>query len=241
MRKSKTPETASRCGWLARTLASSVLVCSAFGGCIVGRDRCGDNEMPSTSKQAVCVCVPGTVPDPRGYGCTACGEHEAAIGAVCECEPGYERKSASSPCTMSEGGALGAVCDDATPCTEPYPYCASSAAGSFCTSQGCASSANCPSTWRCNKSGATSFCAKPPTGLEQTCQTSADCSATESTFCDTFFSQKCYVEKCATGDNACPNGYSCCDLQAVVATSVCAPTGTLQDGKCPDGKPPVSP
>jgi hypothetical protein len=225
-------------GWLP---LAGLLLCIALGDCLVTDEKCDENQLLTSGNLNVCVCVPGTVRDPRGYGCSKCGANENAVSGVCECKPGFERKTKTAACMVSSGGVLGAACDEATPCAEPYAYCAASGGEQFCTTSGCTTQDACPSAWRCDRSQAKAFCARPPIGLERACARAEDCAASEATFCDTFFTNKCYVEKCVTGENACPSEYVCCDLAAIVHTSVCVPTKMLADNACPDGNAPVSP
>lgn len=228
----------SFCAW---ALAALLVTQFPLSGCLVKGDRCDQNEMISPSNPGVCVCVEGTVPDPRGYGCVRCQKNEEPANGICQCTLGFERKTSSAPCEASAGGVPGAACDDATPCANPYPYCASWEGESFCTTQDCSTQSGCPSKWRCEQAQGERFCARPPAGLEKTCAAADDCKDTEAKYCDTIFTQKCYVDKCATAENVCPSSYSCCDLAALIGNSICVPTMLLENDMCPDGKAPVSP
>lgn len=81
-----------------------------------------------------------------------------------------------------------------------------------------------------------------PTGLGASCSSNADCAAFDATFCDSFMSHSCLVEKCATGENACPGGWACCDFSALLSgLSICTPEDQLSNGECPMGGMRVEP
>lgn len=222
----------SRATWLALSAAA------ALGGCIVGDDKCGANQELTDGR--ICVCAEGSVPDPRGYGCRKCGEHEEAVSGQCRCAPGYAAPSEGMPCEEVTGGVAGAPCSADMPCAEPYPYCATVDGESFCTSQGCAVNSDCPPAWMCDTPGPDGFC-RVPRGLGQPCASPADCADGDATFCETFVTQTCIVQNCLRDPGVCPSGNVCCDLSTLTGASLCTPTGVLMGGLCPDGKAPVSP
>jgi hypothetical protein len=81
-----------------------------------------------------------------------------------------------------------------------------------------------------------------PTGLGEPCMSSADCASFDATFCDSFQSHSCLVEKCATGENACPKDTTCCDFSALLAgLSICTADDQLVAGECPMGGKRVEP
>lgn len=212
---------------------------AALSGCLVSGDRCDANQVELKGDSFGCVCAEGAVPDPRGYGCVKCGENEEAVAEKCECKMGFHKPSPDKPCEESTGGVLGAECSDTLPCADPYPYCASSGSESFCTTQGCTGSEECETGWRCNTPGAAGFC-EQPAGLGKACTSPADCAGTEATFCESFVTRTCIIEKCVEDPAVCPGGNVCCDMTALIGTSVCTPSSLLMGGMCADGKPPVS-
>jgi hypothetical protein len=213
----------------------------ASSSCIVGDDKCGANQVELTgADQAGCRCAEGAAPDPSGHGCIMCGQHEHVVAEKCECETGFTRAAAGMACEEVTGGVLGAACSADTPCADPYPYCASANGQSFCTTQGCTSQGQCPVGWVCDAPGPAGFC-RQPTGLGKSCTKSSDCAGGEATFCETFVTMTCIVEKCASNPGLCPSGNVCCDMAALIGTSVCTPATVLMNGLCPDQKAPVSP
>jgi hypothetical protein len=81
-----------------------------------------------------------------------------------------------------------------------------------------------------------------PTGLGEPCMSSADCASFDATFCDSFQSHSCLIEKCATGENACPEDTTCCDFSALLAgLSICTADDQLSGGECPMGGKRVEP
>ena len=229
-----------RVRWTVVAGGLALPVFAQLGGCIVADSRCGENQQVSQINPAACQCVEGTVPDPKGYGCKQCGDHEKAVNQACECEVGYGRSNDGAACEKVEGSSPGDSCDADNPCRDPNPYCAEGEGGGFCTTTGCTVQNDCPTEWRCTEEGSSRYCDLPPTGMGKSCSTAADCAGTEATYCS-FIIESCLVEKCVTGENACPSGYVCCDLPALAGTSVCASLELLPGGLCPDGKAPVQP
>lgn len=225
---------------LQRGVCLAMVVQSAGSGCIVGDKHCSANQVELTGDQVGCVCVEGAVPDPSGHGCVKCGEHEQVVAEKCECEAGYARSAAGMSCEEVTGGVLGAVCGPDTPCADPYPYCATAHGKSFCTTQGCNSQGDCPTGWICDTPGPSGFC-RQPMGLGKSCAASGDCAGSEATFCESFVTKTCIVEKCASDPGMCPSGNVCCDMVALIGTSVCTPSAVLMNGLCPDQKAPVLP
>jgi hypothetical protein len=218
----------------------AVLVSAALSGCIVDDNRCDANQVELKGDAVICACAPGAVPDPNGPGCVKCGEHEEPVGEMCQCVMGFHKPTPDEPCEETTGGVLGAACSAAEPCAEPYPYCASSGGESFCTTQGCGGNDECEAGWRCNTPGTSGFCAQPA-GLGKACQNPGDCAGTDATFCESFVTRTCIIEKCLDDPDVCPSGNVCCDMTALVGSSLCTPSTALMGGMCPDGKAPVSP
>ena len=81
-----------------------------------------------------------------------------------------------------------------------------------------------------------------PSGLGEMCTGNADCASFDATFCDSVMTHTCLVEKCATGENACPASWACCDFSALLAgLSICVPEENLTGGACPMGGKRVEP
>jgi hypothetical protein len=221
-------------------MCAALLACAALSGCLVDDEKCGSNQVEIKGDTPTCVCIPGSVPDPRGYGCHKCGEHEEVAAGMCQCSSGFTRMSPTGPCEMATGGVLGAACSTELPCADPYPYCASSGGQSFCTTRGCAANDDCEQDWKCSNPGADGFCVRPM-GLGKTCNDASACAGSEATFCESFMTKTCIIEKCVSDPGSCPSGNVCCDLTGLIGTSVCTPRSVLMGGMCPDGQAPVMP
>lgn len=178
---------------------------------------CGANEV--TSPTGSCQCAPNFGRSEPTAACTPCGQNETtgATGA-CECKAGFGRTSPQEPCVRFS--ALGLECDtQATPCADAtYSYChAASGTAGYCTSQGCATSADCEGGYTCSTAISPSYCHQPfsaAVGVGKPCTTDADCAGTEATYCDLFVTFGCLVQGCTLAPDNCPTGYECCDLSA---------------------------
>jgi len=223
-------------------LISSSLLGLGGAGCIMEDSKCSEHQVFVGGWQYKCVCDTGYVPSARGYGCDPCGEHEVAVGSVCECAVGYDRVNPMSPCEAITGSLPGQACSSAEPCVNPNPFCATDGSESYCTKSGCTRSDDCPTNWRCVTSATPPFCEKPPTGLGNTCMSTANCAGFEAGYCEVFLAKVCMVNGCV-GTNNCPSGSACCDLPTLLMTSLCIPRSNLGAGgmMCPDGSPPVTP
>ena len=84
-------------------------------------------------------------------------------------------------------------------------------------------------------------CAKPPTGLGDSCTTQADCAGKEASYCEVLAAHVCLVNDCASNTAGCPSGFVCCDLTTFVGTSLCVIESFLSGGTCPGGSAPVTP
>ncbi len=168
-------------------------------GCIVDRDSpCGPDQ--ELNELGTCACVPGTELDSDRRRCEPAPDVPAGLGESCE--------------DMGCGG------------TE-FPHCQQSAVADYCTSEGCAASADCEGGYACNTSGETTFCERPPVGQGEPCASDADCADGEATFCETQFSNVCLVSDCEA--SGCFEGYTCCDLTSLgLGASLCVP-----EGECP--------
>jgi len=229
---------------LVRARWSTALGCAALvfalSRCIAEDGACGPHQVPSDDETYTCKCDRGYVMDEeRGYGCIACKANETDSDGECICKPGYARPDEKSKCEKVEGSVIGSDCSEEQPCTDPNPYCAVSQSPAYCTTQGCSKNDDCPSKWRCDKSGADAFCKKPPAGLGDTCSTSADCGK-EAPFCESFMTHTCIINNCATQPSLCPSQLVCCDLSALIGESLCVDNTALANGACPGGSKPVT-
>jgi hypothetical protein len=219
--------------------AALILLISGWLGCIVGDERCDENQIEIQGSYRFCACRPGTVPSAGGIGCERCGKNEEVQEEACVCSSGYARTSADAPCEKS---TIGRACEDDESCSESFPHCAATPTGDgYCTTTGCSANADCAAGWSCELDAGTRFCKRPPTGQGAHCDTSADCASYEATFCEALQSHTCLLEMCATGTNTCPSEWSCCDLTSLIGASLCVPPDRLLDGACPAGGKLVSP
>jgi hypothetical protein len=187
-------------------------------------DRC-DPSQRFDADSGVCLCIGNTVPG--AHGCVACPAHELAQSGSCSCEIGYARPPAGGDCALIPA-ALGAACDPSgNDCSNSaYPTCqAVASGGGYCTSSGCASNADCSGGYACNTSGSASYCQRPPTGVGQTCTSSADCANSEATYCETLQSHVCLVQGCSKSPDDCFSGNACCDLTTLGLPTLCLPAG----------------
>jgi len=215
-----------------------VLLCGMFSlgpSCILDDNRCDANQVALTGDLTVCECVPGSIKDPRGYGCTLCGANEVVKDNKCVCDDGYARATADAAC---EESMLGASCSADNPCPSAFPHCAIGSAGAgYCTTLGCTGAADCVEGWTCVEAEPMNYCGKPPTGQGTPCTTSADCEGFEASYCEAVESKTCLVPNCATGESTCFADYSCCDIMMKISSipSLCVPPAALTNGVCPLG------
>lgn len=225
--------------WHARVIAWRVvavlsLVALAVGGCIIkDGEECDRNQVyRDTSQVDYCDCAPGTVEDPKGFGCLPCGANEDVVAGKCECRSGYSRPPSGGACAPTVGQVLGAACTGAGTCSAPYPYCATDGNEQYCTLEGCGSTKACGDGYRCSGTGSSAYCEKV-SGLTTTCASSADCAAFDANSCDTVQTKKCVVALCASDPKKCAGGTVCCDLSGFMpGFSTCisgtsCPIGTL--------------
>lgn len=217
-----------------------VAAMAAFGwGCPSGNDRCDENEVLVKADNEIqyCACAPGTIMSMSGYGCTPCGKHEESKNNQCVCKTGYLKLTATGPCEESSGQEIGATCSDNTACSDPFPYCAADGGESYCTKQKC-KAGDCPSGFSCDETPDPSFCARLPSGIGEACTAGGnECGAFAASYCDSFMTQTCFINACATGEHTCPGEFGCCDLSSLapVPLSLCFPPNQLQNGACPVG------
>jgi hypothetical protein len=178
-----------------------------------------------------CQCKPGFVIDDDGIGCKTCGANETSDGTTCSCEAGFVRLSEDGACMES---SLGAACSSRAECAGDFPVCVLDDGGGYCSSAGCASSAQCQPHWYCEQTADSgSVCKQPPDGYRKPCQGPDDCAGTSATYCDSFQSHSCLVQGCGTG-SPCPGDWSCCEI-SLISVSLCIEPSDLVDGACPAG------
>ena len=210
--------------WLSLT---TLLVATA--GCVYDPNQpCGENQVLSpaaASDGRQCICVAGAVM--TAHGCTLCGANEVPGNGFCDCAPGYSRPTYQAAC--QEGTGMGMACDALSgPCADPkYAFChVTSGSTAYCTS-GCTTSADCQGGYACDATTVPGYCKRPPVGAGQACQSSADCAATEATYCDGVVTHQCLVQGCHVSPNDCFSGTVCCDLSMYgVAQPICVLPGT---------------
>jgi hypothetical protein len=178
-------------------------------GCLYDSNHvCGDNFVTvGEGDDAHCDCPAGSFSSATG--CVKCGAHEVATATACECEPGFSRPGTGMPCAETPAG-LGAECDPAAAtCSPPYDHCEPSSTSGYCTTTGCATSADCDGGYACSPA---SVCQRPPVGLNTPCTSPDDCAGTEATFCDAVMTHSCQVQGCSLESDNCFSGFECCDL-----------------------------
>jgi len=202
------------------------LLASSFGCVYDPSHRCDENETLSSDGRQ-CTCVPSAAM--TAHGCTLCKANEVPGKGTCDCAPGYSRPTPDAACQQAPS-ALGLACDpQSAPCTDAtYSTChLTSGSAGYCTSTGCSTSADCASGYACDTSASPFFCARPPVGAGQACQSTADCAGTEATYCDSAVTHQCHVEGCTLAPDNCFSGSVCCDLSTFgVAKPFCVQTGT---------------
>src|SRR5690349_16783875 len=98
-----------------RALGRGFGACAAWlvlHGCFLDENRCDPYQVPLTGDLTVCECAPGTIRDPRGYGCKPCADNEEVKDNKCLCKAGFARSTPDSAC---EESMLGAACSDSAP------------------------------------------------------------------------------------------------------------------------------
>jgi hypothetical protein len=213
-----------------------ILLSGALGaGCIYdGSDRCGKNQEYSGG---FCVCDDRSVLIERQ--CERCGDNEIPGDGECVCDDGYAR-GGDGDCVEVVVG-LGDPCDDDADCSDDNAtYCAPDpAGGGYCTLQDCSTFEDCPEDFGCETAGATSYCARPPTGLGTSCSEESDCASFEASFCETLQQDQC-LQSCLDEPGVCQGDWACCDFSMFIGTALCVPPDQLTDGACPLGGMPLS-
>ena len=163
----------SKVGLLGAGLATMAAAC-LYDAAV----RCGPGEVLDATE--VCVCAPGHVPvyrditvvapatppvKPPFSKCTPCGTNEVASGDKCVCGSGFVRRATG--CVPSN---LGATCASGADCAAgDQTYCR--LPGGYCTSQGCASNADCnlAADYACATMETPPSCKRPPLGHGRAC------------------------------------------------------------------------
>ena len=198
-------------------------------GCLVdSENRCGTHQVLQND---LCICE-------RGYGlfgntCQACGANEVGSNDGCQCAAGFGRSNPTQPCAAA--AALGQTCAADADCTDAaFPFCASSSDTRYCTLPDCTASTDCINNYSCNTRGPRTFCERPPTGVGQSCRTSADCAGLEASYCESTLSHACLKDACKSDPSICPGDWVCCDI-ALIGESLCLPPTQVLSGQCPGG------
>jgi hypothetical protein len=212
-----------------------VLVCCAVAACVYDPDKpCGPNQVQNA--EGYCVCLPGWIVE-GGKGCVQCGANEQVVSNKCACVAGHMRATPAGPCTVVPMG-LNTACRPASPqCpSATYAHCQPSAVGEgYCTSTGCAASAECPMGYSCRGPSGGRYCARPPVGQGKDCMRDTDCETGEAKICDPMFLKMCLVADCSVTDpEACHDGWRCCDLAPYgLKRTFCLPLSQLPNMACP--------
>ena len=217
-------------------LLSAVIASS----CLID-DECDAHQVKVEGVMAACECEPGYVIGPEKYGCVRCGKNEEAKSNECVCKEGFSRPTPTADCQRFVAGDLGTKCENDSECSADNPFCALSSDPGYCTTRDCEHSSDCPENWRCNTQSEPAFCEKAPAGLGMSCKTNADCTDSDAAYCEAFMSHTCMINECAQQPSKCLNGTVCCDLSALIGTSLCAPTSSLSGGQCVGGTDPITP
>ena len=187
-------------------------------------DRCSPGQV--LVSDSACGCAPGSAFTPQG--CVPCAENEVAGANGCACAEGLSRPTPDAAC-QAPPQELGVACDvQSAPCTSgQYDHCQLvSGSSGYCTSTGCASSAECAGGYACDTTASPPFCRRPPLGMGKACEAPAGCAGTEATWCDTFMSHTCLVQGCSVAAQDCFEGLKCCDFrQFGVPEPLCVPQG----------------
>jgi hypothetical protein len=215
-----------RCDTKEREIEADRCVCAAgfvarAGACVT----CPEGEVEQGGR---CVCAPDRGRDTVSGTCAPCAENETQDNEECVCAPGFSRDDATGACAPS---GLGAACENDLSCADPaHPSCyLVDGASGYCTRLNCATPADCEGGFACDLTVSPSHCARPPVGQGQPCESAADCAGTEATYCETFMTNVCLVERCTVGGSDCFTGWSCCDLSGFgLNRQLC-----VLDGSCP--------
>ena len=213
----------------AWVLGGLLAVSNLFGGCVYDADdRCGENQI---LEDDVCKCVEGAaLVDNK---CELCGDNEVPGEGECVCDEGFARTGAGT-CEKGEEG-IGEECSDDSDCNpDGADTCVTDDAGSYCTVTGCESAADCPLPYGCETDADEPYCARAPSGLDEPCESSDECSEFEANYCETMIENKCKVE-CLDDPGTCHGDWVCCDYSALIGAALCVSSSDLEGGSCPFG------
>jgi hypothetical protein len=221
------------------TCALMYATTSLMPGCILDDNRCDENQVALEGDLTVCECAEGSIRDPRGYGCIACGANEEVKENKCACKEGFARTTPEAAC---EESMLGSDCDTDADCPSAFPYCATDrSAGGYCTTLGCSDASGCAEGWACEQAQPMNYCSRAPSGQGLPCTTSADCANYEASYCEAVMSKTCLVSNCAIGEAVCFGAYTCCNISAIAESvpSLCVPPEGIVNDQCPLNAPKV--
>lgn len=192
-------------------------------GCLLvdPNDLC---DPPFVQERNTCACPTGTMEVDRD--CIACPEHSSTVVGLCLCDEGYV-ETEDGQCALAPE-ALGAPCDDASPCADPtYDRCIQlDGKPGYCTTSECVTSADCSGGYACNTDAEPPFCQKPPDGLLAPCATDADCASFEADYCETSYAHVCLIQDCSIEAQDCGfPGFACCDFSGFGLPNLCVPEG----------------
>lgn len=219
-------------GMFARSRISGVGMLLAFvslGGassCLYhSSDRCDPGQVYNADA-GLCVCDESLNKVAGDHGCETCDRNATAKDDVCTCNDGFSGDGIT--CV-----AVGAACKADADCKDKrYDTChLSSADSGYCTNSGCTTvdDAACSAGYKCDLSGKTGYCERPPSGAGMACKTNDDCTGTDATYCESFNTHQCYVQGCSLTANDCFPGKECCDLAplsgGLVTAVICVDAG----------------
>jgi hypothetical protein len=167
-------------------------------GCVYDPDaKCGDDLILSDDG-FTCECPKGAIFTPQG--CIRCSKNEVAVGAACNCKPGFSRPGA------------GLACEKTEPMETPDPPAGDGGATTETEppAKSCSGPADCDAPDACNVN--IGECVSYPTGLKNACTQASDCAGFEAAYCNVGFSNVCEVDNCDVVNNDCFPGFHCCDV-----------------------------
>jgi hypothetical protein len=139
-------------------------------GCILDDDKCGANQVESSTKFEGCTCAANAVPNEDGVGCRMCPENQEAKNGACSCVAGFSRASPTAACMQvvdsgaPEGGTaeagmsmssgtrgLNMACKSSADCEGfDATYCVTLQAPNVCQIEGCVTKTHtCPADYEC--------------------------------------------------------------------------------------------
>ncbi|MEO8903744.1 MAG: hypothetical protein ABI488_15690 [Polyangiaceae bacterium] len=210
--------------------AGMLLALATLGGassCLYhSSDRCDPGQVYNADAGA-CVCDESLNKVTGDLGCEACDANATAKDDVCTCNDGFSGDGMT--CV-----AVGADCTADADCKDKlYNTCHLVSANSgYCTNSGCTTVDDpaCSAGYKCDLSGKTGYCERPPSGAGNACAKDSDCKGTDATYCENHQSNQCFVEGCSLTANDCFPGKECCDLTGpsfgIIKKQICVDAGT---------------